>query len=347
MSSLPDPDTVATCEAIFRSVVNKTFRHVLGGTIIELFIMTILYGVILVQSYTYLLYNASQDSLFMRVFTASLFVVETVHTALAICIGYNYLIIDSGDIQGLATISWTVGACFICGMVIVAMVQTVYIRRLWLLTSQLLIPFLLAVTLFLRAVAYLASIGLLYKFSNWTSYPHQPSTKITVNASLALTVFGDVMICITQVHHLYQSRTGGKRTDNALTLLIAYSLRSGLLSVIVSVAAIMTFTLSQDTLTWTGLMLISSKLYANSMFSSLNARRMLRRTLAVPFEPSSLPERIEVIREIEAVTEGDSKYENDTSISLTNIKSQKRLTIGDPERDYSDGHLDGKTVGIV
>ncbi|KAI0791724.1 hypothetical protein C8Q75DRAFT_48851 [Abortiporus biennis] len=278
-STVPDLSAFADCAEALEFLVNKTIRHVLGGALLEILVMTILYGIILGQAYIYFEHSAMGDSKTMRTFCASLLVVETLHTLLSWYIAYTYLISDAADLQSVAEVSWTVGACFTCGMIIVAMVQVVYIRRVMLLTGRLVVPILLGLILLVRAFAYLASIGLLYKFADWTRYRDQMTTQLSVDSSLALTVFGDVMICITQVIHLYQSRTGFKKTDSALTLLIAYTLRSGLLSVMVSVAAILTFTLSKDTLDWTGLMLVSSKLYANSMFSSLNARRMVRHTL--------------------------------------------------------------------
>ncbi|KAI0791719.1 hypothetical protein C8Q75DRAFT_805326 [Abortiporus biennis] len=348
MTSLTDPK-VAACQAAFEIVVNKTVRHVLGGTLIEVFFMMVLYGLILLQAYVYLIYNAAKDSIFMRVFSTTLLIVETVHSVLAICIVYNYLITVAGNLAGIAKVSWTVGACFICGMVIVAMVQLVYIRRLWLLTSQLVIPFLLGATLCLRAAAYLASIILLYRSSNWTLYREEKNAKIAVNLSLALTVFGDIMICITQVHNLYHSRIGGKRTESIFSMIITYSIRSGILSVMVSAGAIIAFTLSSDTLTWTGLMLISSKLYANSMFSSLNARRSKRRILAVPFEPPVAPARIEVlqVREIEAITDGNTKFPNDTNLSLDAMKASQTLGSNINEDEMENTGADTKKVPIA
>ncbi|TCD65361.1 hypothetical protein EIP91_002759 [Steccherinum ochraceum] len=63
---------------------------------------------------------------------------------------------------------------------------------------------------------------------------------------------------------------------------MAFTLNSGALTAAVAVAGLATFFLS-DSLANTGVLVIASKLYANSFFGMLNARRLVQRNSVVHF----------------------------------------------------------------
>ncbi|KAI0791727.1 hypothetical protein C8Q75DRAFT_48988 [Abortiporus biennis] len=279
--------------------------NVASGMLFEMFIAAGLTGIIMMQSYIYFLYSAPKDSMFMRVFSTCLVLFELLHTIFSSHALFTYLVIDFGNVLELTKFIWSTGIAFFLSTVIVAMVQIVYIRRLWLLTNQIILPFLLSVVLFLRAVM----IGFLFHYEDWLTF-YSTKAISCIYAALGLTVASDVMIAIVQFRHRSQTKTKFKEPNDTIGSLLKYIFRGWIVSGAVSLGSLIAFIVDKNSWTWIGLGVISIKLYATSLFSSFNAHRSIRHKIAKAhstgvesFEPMSPPARIEILREISAVSD--------------------------------------------
>ncbi|KZT05771.1 uncharacterized protein LAESUDRAFT_813300, partial [Laetiporus sulphureus 93-53] len=102
------------------------------------------------------------------------------------------------------------------------------------------------------------------------------SVGVTLTSGLSLAAVVDFIIASFLMYYLQQGRSGTRRTDHLIKSLQAYVINTGSLTMLVSIAILMTFLFYKNSLLFTGLVEIQSKLYANSFLATLNARERLR-----------------------------------------------------------------------
>ncbi|KAI0076925.1 hypothetical protein K474DRAFT_1662308 [Panus rudis PR-1116 ss-1] len=254
-----------------------TIQDVFGGTLIEIALSMILYGITLTQTYVYYL-NYPDDSLWLKLHIAAVTVVETIHTIFIIHMSYAYLITDFGHLEELERIVWSAGGSATLGMVIVALVQGFYIRRIWILSGKNKpLTFTIAALAFVRVVFGLATSTLTLLLGTWDTFRSHKGPLFTLATGLSLSALVDLLIAVTLMYYLHRSRTGLKHTDHLIRSLMAYIVNTGAITMIVSIAIVLTFVFLKGSLLFAGLVQMSSKLYANSLLGTLNARNLLRR----------------------------------------------------------------------
>ncbi|KAF8968561.1 hypothetical protein BDZ97DRAFT_1799051 [Flammula alnicola] len=89
-------------------------------------------------------------------------------------------------------------------------------------------------------------------------------------------VVADSLVAISLCVLLFKSRTGLQRTDSILTILMAFSINTGLLTSICALACLITYAIWPQRFIFMGIYFALSKLYVNSLLASLNARGTLR-----------------------------------------------------------------------
>ncbi|KAF4622251.1 hypothetical protein D9613_009608 [Agrocybe pediades] len=94
--------------------------------------------------------------------------------------------------------------------------------------------------------------------------------------SLVCAVAADTIIAASLCTLLLKSRTGLKRTDSIITLLMAFSINTGLLTSICAIACLVTYAIWPQRFVFMGIFFALSKLYVNSLLASLNARTAFR-----------------------------------------------------------------------
>ncbi|KAF9445714.1 hypothetical protein P691DRAFT_762259 [Macrolepiota fuliginosa MF-IS2] len=94
--------------------------------------------------------------------------------------------------------------------------------------------------------------------------------------SLATGVAADLLIAISLCVGLMRTRTGFKRTDSLVNILMAYSINTSLLTTVCSIGCFITYAIWPQKLIFLGIYFCLSKLYFNSLLAALNARQILR-----------------------------------------------------------------------
>ncbi|TFK69939.1 hypothetical protein BDN72DRAFT_575466 [Pluteus cervinus] len=90
----------------------------------------------------------------------------------------------------------------------------------------------------------------------------------------------DIVITFGMVLNLYRSRTGVRRTNECLNSLVALTLNTGLITVILAIVALISFyTLAPRVLLYIAIELTLPRCYANSLLATLNSRDYLREQL--------------------------------------------------------------------
>jgi len=96
---------------------------------------------------------------------------------------------------------------------------------------------------------------------------------MTVNA---LAVAGDVLIAAVLCMMFHSSRTGSKRSDTILNILILFSVNTGLLTSLCAIGSLVAIILSPNTFIYICFYFLLGRLYCNSLLATLNARKAIR-----------------------------------------------------------------------
>ncbi|KAK7676651.1 hypothetical protein QCA50_020395 [Cerrena zonata] len=114
----------------------------------------------------------------------------------------------------------------------------------------------------------------------WSSFHGSHAwANLTVIVANSLSAVVDGTIALMMIYFLKQNRTGVERTDNAIRWIMAYTVNSGAITMFGSIAIIIMFHAMENSLLFAGVVLVVSKLYANSLLGALNSRHLVRKKL--------------------------------------------------------------------
>ncbi|KAI0069883.1 hypothetical protein K474DRAFT_1713821 [Panus rudis PR-1116 ss-1] len=251
-----------------------TAAGLLGGLVISFCFM--LYGVTTTQAYIYGL-NCKEDPVWMKILVFVVWLLETLHSAFSIRMLYYFVIISFGDFVKAGSIDWSIGPVIILENCIVAMVEGFFIRRIWILSNHsYILTFTTAFLLFSRIVCHTTAAGFALTSDTWAEFQAAPGPNITVEVSNALSAAVDAIIALSMIFYLHRGQSGQARTDGVVKWLMSYAVNSGALMMVVSLAIAIVYVKVQESLLFLGLVMIVSKLYANCLLGTLNARDYLR-----------------------------------------------------------------------
>ncbi|CAL1703620.1 unnamed protein product [Somion occarium] len=248
----------------------------MGGYIMSLCIAFTLYGMTTAQAYIFML-NSKKDSTFLKTVVATVWFLETIHTVFMLRQIYYLTIVGFGDIAIITTVDWSIGVFLVAEDCIIAIVQGFYIRRIWILCGKRVLPTIGLVLLLLACVGFhMTAAAFTFVADTWVDFQTLFGATLCVEVSNALSAALDGIIAAVMIFILNKSMTGFKRTDSILRWLMAYSVNTGLLTMIVSVSIAIVYSRDRESLIASGLTTISGKLYANSFLGLLNARDLMR-----------------------------------------------------------------------
>ncbi|KAJ3487589.1 hypothetical protein NLI96_g3423 [Meripilus lineatus] len=149
------------------------------------------------------------------------------------------------------------------------------------------------------------------KLKTWLRFRTEIGPRSTVTAGLSFAALTDLLISAALIYYLLRSRTGYKKTDHIVQRLMIFSVNTGLITMVCSIAVILSFAFVNNSLLFAGLYSAASKLYSNSLFGTLNARQQLRKSDSNDSEPAELkirstePTPIEISRQMVKVVHTD------------------------------------------
>ncbi|KZT19318.1 hypothetical protein NEOLEDRAFT_978086 [Neolentinus lepideus HHB14362 ss-1] len=244
-----------------------------GGTfLVSLFIAAILYGVFVAQAIIYYR-NYYSDGPMLKILVAVLCVIETTHTAFCIDFIYNYLITNFGNEAHLEHIYWSVGVTVMLGVVVSGVAHVFSIRRVWIMGRRnIALTILLVLLTLLRFALGMTTSSFLYTIPIWNEFHSRKLPFATLAAGLSSGAAVDLVVASALIVFLRRGRTGFDKADGRIKMLTIYAINTGVLTSVVSVLILITYACLRTELVFMGLVEIQSKLYANSLLASLNAR---------------------------------------------------------------------------
>jgi hypothetical protein len=248
------------------SALDLTLGCIYIGVILNVW----LYGFTCVQVYIYFT-RYKNDRAFMRHFVAFLFAADTINTGLDIVFLYKYLVTNYGNLSYATLANNEFATDPLCVSVIGFATQMFFAWRVWRLIPGRwnwlppVVIFLLGLLSFLGALGTTIGVVIVRKFAEFQKF------ESTVIIWLACTAAADVVVTISLITTLRRAKTGFTKTDDIITRLIRNTLQTGLLTSSFAVIDLILFLASTSTLHLI-FNLPLSKLYVNSLLSTLNAR---------------------------------------------------------------------------
>ncbi|KAF9555884.1 hypothetical protein CPC08DRAFT_765609 [Agrocybe pediades] len=260
----------------------------LGG-----FFAMILYGVLLVQIYSYYMtYKSDQRKVLY------LLIVETIHSALVMGMVYQPLVLDFGqrNSSNAQYVHETNGSAYtahrtslrlsllsafgemnskaILTVFISAPIQVLVAWRLWNIQQSIWIA---AAVVVLSAVSTAGGLWTGIQVAMIRLYEKSPQAYPAIYMWLGSAAAADMLITASLSCILYRRRTGSPASDAVLTRIILFTIQNGLVT---SIAAILDIVLlvafPNIAINWI-FEVVLVKLYANTLMSSLNSRQSLNK----------------------------------------------------------------------
>jgi len=236
------------------------------------------YGITWLQVYLYYTQHSSNDRPFLKCFVAILTALDTLHVALLSHGLYIVSVTNFGNYLANLHAPWSIVAQVAIGVFVTTCIQLFYAFKIFQLSERrnIHIPFaicVLSVAEFGLGIAFTVKSFQIGEFDrNTPSVPYGAS-------SLALEVICGVFITSSMVYYILKQRSGVKRSNRVLNLVVLYIINSGALNLIFAVACLTTYVKYPKTLIYAPFFFILIRLYSCSFMTILNSRVHLRSKL--------------------------------------------------------------------
>ncbi|RPD62724.1 hypothetical protein L227DRAFT_609293 [Lentinus tigrinus ALCF2SS1-6] len=226
-----------------------------------------LYGIMVTQTYLYFqMYK--RDRTWMKLLVFLLFICDTVNCAFDVAFVYIPLVNNFGNNEAISRASWVFATDpFMTGF-IAALVQFFFAWRVKVLTANMFAVCVICFCSFAQLCGGLGTsiaVGMIPEFVQFRKF------QVIVIIWLAFSAVADTLITAALVWHLRRNKTGMALTDGIINKIIRMTVQTGLITALCAIIDLILFIVSP-----TGLHLIFnlplSKLYTNSLMSSLNSR---------------------------------------------------------------------------
>ncbi|KAH9933207.1 uncharacterized protein BXZ73DRAFT_101169 [Epithele typhae] len=245
------------------SVAAATYGPIFVGVVFNI----LLYGIMITQTYLY--FNTyKKDRIWMKAFVGLLFLCDTLNCAFDISFLYIPLVNNFGDPNALATASWVFATDPVMTAIIGSLVQLFFAWRVKVLTHSTLAVVVIAacaVCQFLGGLGTSIAVGMIPEFVQFQKF------EVIVIIWLAFSAVADCLITVALVWHLRSHKTGFATTDDLVNRIIRLTVQTGLITALCALIDLILFLASPTGLHLT-FNLPLSKLYTNSLMSSLNSR---------------------------------------------------------------------------
>jgi len=252
--------------------VTPTISNTIGAVIVGWGVSSLLFGMLCIQAWSYFT-RYTNDSTSYKILVISLWVLEALHQAFIGHIAWYYIVDNAGSLLVLLNPPiWTLSVQILLGAVVGFVVKTCFGLRVWKFSrgNYLVTGLILGMALTQFVVAVLFTIR-----SFHLRVGEADEIKTLATTALSLGVATDILTAASLSFFLHKMRTGYKRSDTLINRLIIYSVNTGALTSVFSVAVLVTYNTMPDNLIFIALYFTLSKLYANSCLATLNTRRFV------------------------------------------------------------------------
>ncbi|KAJ7463864.1 hypothetical protein B0H11DRAFT_2309784 [Mycena galericulata] len=240
-----------------------------GVWLVALFLESILYGMGLLQVYLYFLWY-HKDSWGIKGTVILITILETFQTITFFVLVYNFLINDFGASDKLLFIPWQSLAQLTALYFSIFVSQTYFAHCIYVLHKRSKI--LPAIIVLLSTVALGGAIAQAIISSHLKHWTELEKTSASTNIQAAFALAADVLITGGLSWTLNGARSGIQTTNKLINFLIMNAVNRGVLTMVTALLNMVLFLTEPGTFYFMLIVLISGKLYMNSMLAMLNTR---------------------------------------------------------------------------
>ncbi|RXW23429.1 hypothetical protein EST38_g2414 [Candolleomyces aberdarensis] len=248
-------------------MVAVTIANTLGAMQIGSTLAVFLFGIVTLQLDTYI-QLFSDDKWFLKLTVATVWSLELAHTICVAAEAYRGTITFYGRIAAYQRYP-LMGAATLLGGLITCVVQCFFCLRVWKALPNPLryIGAVCGAAAIVRAIGsvFLGSRVIIAK----TLAEYRQANGWLIRALLISGTSIDVIIAASMLYFLLKKRNSGFSTTTRLVdRLVAYTVRTGLLTSITAILVLVTFEVFPETFIWVGIYVFLAKLYSNSLLSA-------------------------------------------------------------------------------
>ncbi|EGO02872.1 hypothetical protein SERLA73DRAFT_176319 [Serpula lacrymans var. lacrymans S7.3] len=245
------------------------FDLTLGPILMGSMMNVLLLGVMIMQSYIYF-ERYKNDKTWLKAVVCLLLVLDSLSAAFAMDMTYNYLVTNFANLEAIQITNLGITPYPLLTGITAFVVQNFFAWRIRLLTGN---KFLAYSVCALSTVQLLASIGTMIGGIIVKYFIDLEKVKQVSLIWLLGSVVTDAIITVTLVWYLRAHRTGFASTDHLTGRIIRMTVQTGLLTTTCALGVVIAYLVSTNTTMHLAFGLPLSKLYTNSLMSSLNARK--------------------------------------------------------------------------
>ncbi|KAI0795463.1 hypothetical protein C8Q75DRAFT_730408 [Abortiporus biennis] len=219
---------------------------------------------------------------------AFLWLLDVLHLAFATHVTYYYLVTKFLNPTGLLSIPWSALVFMMCSTLSDLLVRSCLINRIRRLMAHK--------NIYIASALFLSNFTVSGFGFALSARAHQVGSpfKFQEIAWLLFTVwstnvFLDALIAIILCLLLWHMKTGFRRTDSQVEILMRYTIHTGALTSIVAIAMLITYGTMQHNFVFIGIYFTIPKFYFNAMLANLNAGRSLRNETSELYNSVNLP----------------------------------------------------------
>ncbi|KAG2343301.1 hypothetical protein BDR05DRAFT_309625 [Suillus weaverae] len=246
-----------------------------GALFIGAIITTVLWGVTNVQVFIYFRTRKGTGMTFYKLVVVWLWILDALHLVFIVHGIYYYLVTNYANIAALQELVWSAKLVVPVEISIIVGVHFLYAHRIWIVSQgrSRTLPIIVSILVVLGsgiAISLVLAVYRCHLFADlikikWETY----STLGTIS-------FIDVFIALSLCYLLATTRTGFSSTDSFVTKLMGYTISTGCLTTVFSLASIITFAMMPNNFIYISVKNIVATLYVNSYIALLNAKFYLQ-----------------------------------------------------------------------
>ncbi|KAI1795263.1 hypothetical protein LXA43DRAFT_1090915 [Ganoderma leucocontextum] len=257
-----------------------------GALLLGVLVTAVGYGITTMQTYMYI-GRFPKDPWPIKWTVWSLFALDTAHVTLSWHMIYYYLILNFDHRAALEDSVWSFDITVILTAVITVVVHCFYARRVFILGggNWLITIVILSLSLIRLVFGCIVSVKI-FQLKNLELLPEKITPQVGVG--LGAGTLADCIITGSLVYYLRSHKSGFNDIDTFLDKITYWTVNNGMLTSIVGLVVILTFSTMPTNMVYLSVHLLLSKLYANSLLATLNFRAA-HRGRGIDTEGSSYP----------------------------------------------------------
>ncbi|TFK50313.1 hypothetical protein OE88DRAFT_1735895 [Heliocybe sulcata] len=254
------------------------FDNSLGALLVGGLVSFALYGVTFAQTYIYYERRHS-DRPFIKILVFTLWILDTFDAALIGHLLYHYMVTNYINPSAMLSPVWSILIHVLVTThqspksITDFIVRMMFSRRILKLSGSYVLTGVVVAISFVDLICGLIITGKAFGLS---TYAELESISKLFYLNFAAGTAGDLYVALVLCYFLHSSRTGFKRTDSLINILIIYTVNTGLITALDAAAGMITYIVMPSNFIFIGFYLNLSRFYVNSYLASLNARDIIR-----------------------------------------------------------------------